>query len=583
MENNFLIYIENKEKEYFGSVKDDETWNSIERYKPFYKDVPVKGLKNLFAYFHSELNSLFRELNSGRNRINADPSRYYLKLIEQFLTIEENLQKSKYEFNIESTYKNKILECNKLLEQSNGTDIPNDFQRIAIIEVRPIFELLNTNAGLKLFQDLIAKLYDKNWDLGKTFESKVRYKSFQDNLLTWETMVSDDEKILLKNNWKHIREFVQTTFGRDTKIENIPVENLNINENKKLNQTNFSIKTGDSIPMNKIEDRKLLFSNKDIEYDFKYNNILLKGVPGTGKSRMIDKIINHHLKLENQQETNVLRINIHSASSNADLMQGIGISSNEKGEIEYKERQGLIFELIERATFNPNQPFALVLEEIQENSLNELIGDLIYLIEDSKRANNLKPDNKEYTYKELLEKVLKDSPSLDKVKMPNLISQDSESKVMLMPDNLFVFCTSNYRDDRKVIEDNLLRRFEVIEIYPKYKEDIGDDFKSEDVSTFLKALNESIISVCKGNGEIHPDRFMIGHSIWLKVDTKEEFSRAFLKVVTEFKDVRDMHFDDFQKIMKDLEFPFEVEKEYTSYEEWIKVLQNECYDFLNLK
>lgn len=331
------------------------------------------------------------------------------------------------------------------------------------------------------------------------------------------------------------------------------------------------------------KEKKKIFSEEEIVYDFKYKNILLKGVPGTGKSRMIDKIINHHLKLEKHQENNVLRINIHSASSNADLMQGIGISSNEKGEIEYKERQGLIFDLIEKATFNPNQPFALVLEEIQENSLNELIGDLIYLIEDSKRAKNLKPDNKEYTYKELLEKVLKDSPSLDKVKMPNLISQDSESKVMIMPNNLFVFCTSNYRDDRKVIEDNLLRRFEVIEIYPKYKEDIGDDFKSEDVSTFLKALNESIISVCKGNGEIHPDRFMIGHSTWLDVEGKERFSRAFLKVITEFKDVKDTHFDDFQKIVKDLEFPFEVEKAYTSYEEWIKVLQNECYDFLNLK
>ena len=154
---------------------------------------------------------------------------------------------------------------------------------------------------------------------------------------------------------------------------------------------------------------------------------------------------------------------------------------------------------------------------------------------------------------------------------------------MVIPENLFIFCTSNYRDDRKVIEDNLLRRFEVIEIYPKYKEEIGDDFKHDEVSKFLKELNKSIVTVCSDNGEIHPDRFMIGHSIWLKVEDKKAFSRAFLKVITEFKDVKDMHFDDFKKITDKLNFPFDLEKEYESYKAWIKVLQRECYAFLSDK
>ena len=238
---------------------------------------------------------------------------------------------------------------------------------------------------------------------------------------------------------------------------------------------------------------------------------------------------------------------------------------------------------IEKATFKPNQPFVLVLEEIQENSLNELIGDLIYLIEDSKRANGYKADNEKYTYTDLIDNIMTQNKSIKSVKLPSLISQEQKPKRMIIPENLFIFCTSNYRDDRKVIEDNLLRRFEVIEIYPKYKKTIGDAFKSQEISDFLEALNKSIVTVCRNNGEIHPDRFMIGHSIWLDVESKEDFSRAFLKVITEFKYVKDIHFDDFQKIVKDLQFPFEIEKEYESYEEWIDVLQNECYDFLKLK
>jgi len=116
------------------------------------------------------------------------------------------------------------------------------------------------------------------------------------------------------------------------------------------------------------------FSSESMgKLDFPYKNLLLKGVPGTGKSKTIENIINDDLGLGDKPQ-NICRINIHSASSNADLMQGIGINSND-GNIEYKEKQGLIYNHIKKALFAPNQPFVLVLEEIQENSLNELIGD----------------------------------------------------------------------------------------------------------------------------------------------------------------------------------------------------------------
>jgi hypothetical protein len=327
--------------------------------------------------------------------------------------------------------------------------------------------------------------------------------------------------------------------------------------------------------------KKFSTESQNITFTFLYKNILLKGVPGTGKSRTLENIINNQLNLKDHYDTNVLRINVHSASSNADLMQGIGISSNDDGHIEYKEKQGLILELIERATFNPNQPFVLVLEEIQENSLNELIGDLIYLIEDSKRAKGYEADNKEYTYSELLDEIMNQNSDISSIKLPSLISKQEKTKRMIIPHNLYMFCTSNYRDDRKVIEDNLLRRFEVIEIYPLYQDEEEKRYKDNDVAEFLNELNTSIMSVCQESGEIHPDRFMIGHSIWLSVNSKKDFYRAFLKVITEFKDIKDTHFDEFKKITKDLNYPFEIEANYESYEEWIKALQTECYDFLS--
>lgn len=325
------------------------------------------------------------------------------------------------------------------------------------------------------------------------------------------------------------------------------------------------------------EIEKIKFSNESKgNLNFTYKNILFKGVPGTGKSRAINEIIKNNLKLA-KNDKNVLRINIHSASSNSDLMQGIGISTNDKGNIKYSEKQGLILDIIKRATFHPNQPFVLILEEIQENSLNELIGDLIYLIEDDKRAK-LTADDQEYdSYENLVDKLVDKDDTLDYVEIPYLVNDSTKYKKMIIPNNLFIFCTSNYRDDKKVIEDNLLRRFEVIEIYPK--ETIVNGYAKD----FFDRLNKSIIGVMEKQGEIHPDRFLIGHAIWKDVKDKEEFYKAFSKLITEFKDIKEIEFDIFKSIVKDIALPEDISiKIENSYYEMIKDIQSKIeYEFID--
>ena len=342
------------------------------------------------------------------------------------------------------------------------------------------------------------------------------------------------------------------------------------NDNDESTQKEVSFKENKEI-------EKIKFSDEPKgDLDFPYKNILFKGVPGTGKSRAINEIIKNNLKLA-RNDKNILRINIHSASSNSDLMQGIGISTNDKGNIKYSEKQGLILDIIRRTTFHPKQPFVLILEEIQENSLNELIGDLIYLIEDGKRAK-LIADNQEYdSYEELVDKLVDKDDTLDYVEIPYLVNDSTKYKKMIIPENLFIFCTSNYRDDKKVIEDNLLRRFEVIEIYPK--ETIVNGYAKD----FFDRLNKSIIDVMDKQGEIHPDRFLIGHAIWKEVKDKEEFYKAFSKLITEFKDIREIEFDIFKSIVKDIALPEDISiKIENNYYEMIKDIQSKInYDFLN--
>jgi len=344
----------------------------------------------------------------------------------------------------------------------------------------------------------------------------------------------------------------------------------------------------------------LIFSTQEKgKLNFPHKNLLLKGVPGTGKSHTLEKIIENDLKLKNNPK-NICRINIHSASSNADLMQGIGINSN-NGQIEYKEKQGLIYNHIKKALFTPNQPFVLILEEIQENSLNELIGDLIYLIEEKKRVTvdvTKFENDKEYDYQEFIEKVLEDDKNNHSIEIPFLVDTSTNYRKMVLPSNLYLFCTSNYRDDKKVIEDNLLRRFDVVEIYPQYQDELGEDvFKSKEVSNFLSELNELIEK--QFEVETHPDRYLVGHANWLAIGDEENeknkklFYTALLKVLVEFKEIREVDFNTYvEPILSELfedeenlyptikKYLDECKFEYISYKEMVEKLQKEIYSFL---
>lgn len=344
-----------------------------------------------------------------------------------------------------------------------------------------------------------------------------------------------------------------TNIAEDAEVLDFDDLSLEIDEFDKHEQSNNK---------EKGNIKRLEFSNRQIgNLNFEYKNILFKGVPGTGKSKTIDNIIFDHDKLNmGGIQNNILRINIHSASSNSDLMQGISISTtDDKKNVIYKEKQGAILSHIFKAIYKPKQPFVLVLEEIQENSLNELIGDLIYLIEDTKRAvvELDVPNETEISYEELFNKIEQKFKETDKtlhhVELPSLVENSNTNIKMIVPENLFIFCTSNYRDDKKVIEDNLLRRFDVIEIYPKNREQVGKDekneyiFKSDDVSKFLEKLNNQILKQFKN--ETHPDRYMIGHANWLDINEEDNesnqiaFYKALLKVIIEFKEIREIDFD----------------------------------------
>lgn len=436
----------------------------------------------------------------------------------------------------------------------------------------------------KDFIDIVYSLKDKFYNFNRT------------------SLSDDDINTLPEHDKQFITKLNKVKKNQDDSITKDLLNNLDFFDfiySKKVEFEKCSDdKTFEVLYKNLKEDYNQKLDEKNITYElekgkidtinYPIKNLLLKGVPGTGKSHIIDKIIKQDLRLENKP-ANVLRINIHSASSNADLMQGIAITT-ESNQVAYKEKQGLIFEHIRKACFSPYEPFVLVLEEIQENSLNELIGDLIYLCEDKKRAkiheldNSIFDDKKEYEYQDLIKLYIDEIKKLQKsqgkeelvhtVEIPNLVSTGKTRK-LIMPDNLFIFCTSNYRDDKKVIEDNLLRRFDVIEVYPQYS---IKNFTPE-VAKFLEDLNDEIYKIFSNQYETHPDRFLIGHANWLDVEKigDDKFYKSLLKVVVEFKEIREIDYKIIQKLFEDIKKKYKLEIEYSDYKSLVNSLQEKVY------
>jgi hypothetical protein len=314
---------------------------------------------------------------------------------------------------------------------------------------------------------------------------------------------------------------------------------------------------------------------------YEYLNVLLKGVPGTGKSRHFEQIIDNNLfalqagqiedeclTLEKLKNKNVIRINVHTGLTNSELMQGIGVITTDTNEIKYYEKRGLILKHIAKAILNPNLPYVIVLEEVQENNLNRLIGDLIFLIEENRRVKFTKDFfdklDSEIDFGFVSDLVLENAKD-NKIILPSLV-EDSQDIFMCIPSNLYFFCTSNYRDDKKIMEDNLLRRFEVIDIFPD-----STAIKSPNIQEFFKRLNEEILNEFINNFELHPDRFLIGHAIWIDVKDTMSFCQALNKVIVDFKDLKEIEWNVFKKIL--INSGLEID-DFNSYQELSSEFQN---------
>jgi DNA polymerase-3 subunit gamma/tau len=113
---------------------------------------------------------------------------------------------------------------------------PEKEEQVIVPEITPeVAQTPQVDEGLILFEELIAKIKDRNYELGECFTSNITYISFSENVLTWESCADEDCKKVLKHGYGVIKQFVREVFAFETKIKGVacsrPVQEQKIPQN----------------------------------------------------------------------------------------------------------------------------------------------------------------------------------------------------------------------------------------------------------------------------------------------------------------------------------------------------------------
>lgn len=168
--------------------------------------------------------------------------------------------------------------------------------------------------------------------------------------------------------------------------------------------------------------------------------------------------------------------------------------------------------------------YILIIDEINRGNISKILGELITLIEPSKRIGASDEEKARGIGNESLEVTL--PYSNDKFGVPS---------------NLYIIGTMNTADRSIALLDTALRRrFEFIEMMPEWdNEHISTDCEGVNLQELLKTMNERI--------EFLLDReHTIGHSFFIGVDSLDKLREVFkLKIIPL---LQEYFYDDYAKI-----------------------------------
>ena len=268
-------------------------------------------------------------------------------------------------------------------------------------------------------------------------------------------------------------------------------------------------------------------------------NRILYGPPGTSKTfdavSMAVEAIDGRLPLgaragarvrfnELSETGQVAFVTFHQNYAYEDFIEGIRPTLDENT-LRYELHDGIFKQIATRARENPNDRHVLIVDEINRGNIAKIFGELITLIEPSRRLGRDDETEATLTY-----------------------SQESFG----VPENLYLIGTMNTADRGVALLDMALRRrFRFIERMPDVKH-VSDDIEGVDGRQLLAAVNERIVEALDRDHQI-------GHTYLMGVASIEALADAFQAQIIPL--LQEYFYDDWGKMHQVLNGAFITRRE----------------------
>ena len=392
----------------------------------------------------------------------------------------------------------------------------NDFFNKLNIEELPSYK-----NGINYGSSMVFKAYE------------VNQEKFNDEL--FHNQIFDDFKGVLDYYVAYKYKTYEKNYDRISESK----EELKLNyenEFNKIIKTLTESQNNLEIEVNNIDNLIENIKNDSIQSKEEFNfplNTILYGPPGTGKTYNTifysvgiiekDKSVfkgnnndeNIFKKFKECKNKNLIKfITFHQSYGYEDFIEGIRPDlDNESKDLKYIIHSGIFKDMCNKAKNDKENNYVLIIDEINRGNISKIFGELISLIEPSKREGE----------SEELEVILPYS-----------------KENLTIPKNLYIIGTMNTADRSIALLDIALRRrFNFIEIMPQY--DILKNKKIENIELdlLLSTINKRI--------EFLLDReHTIGHSYFLNINTFEDLVQVFKNSIMPL--LQEYFYDDFEKI-----------------------------------